>query len=174
MSFTVWLTGLPGAGKTTLLLELCKELDRLGVRVEKLDSDYIHPGFVRPLGTEPRDREIRTRFLAFTAHNLNRHGVCCVAAATTPRIATRSELRALLENFVEVFVKCPLEVAERRDPKNLYAMARSGLIPDFTGVDSPYEEPVSPEVAINTDSESVQEGVSKICDYLVNRGYVTR
>ena len=173
MACTVWLTGLPGAGKTTLLAALGDELRSRGVPVEKLDSDYIAEGFVKHLGVGTVDRKTRTLFLGFAASRLNRHGVTCVAAATTPRAATRAELRDLIEDFVEVFVRCPLEIAQERDPKNLYAMARAGVIPDFPGVGAPYEEPVSPEIVVDAGSASVEECVSKICEYLIDRGHVT-
>jgi adenylylsulfate kinase len=173
LSFTMLLTGLPGAGKTTLLAALSEEMERRGNPVVRLDSDNIPWVFVKHLGAGEKNREIRVRFLAFAAYHLNRQGVSCVLEATCPRAETRRELRAVLDPFIEVFVRCPIEVVEQRDPKRLYAMARAGLIANFTGVDAPYEEPEFPEIVVATDGEPVDQAIFTICDYLVGRGYLT-
>ena len=174
MPFTVWLTGLPASGKTTILCALAEAIEGTGMAVERLDSDYVDPRVVKDLGTGRAARDTRARLLAFTASRLNRHGVACVAAASTPRSAVRAELRGIIGNLVEVFVSCPLSVAEERDPKGLYAIARRGLIPDFTGVGEPYEEPQHPDITVYTDREPVEQSVQRIYDHLVKGGYTSQ
>lgn len=172
MSFSVWLTGLPGAGKSTLGQALAEDLKHSGLVVERLDSDRMDAGVVANLGTDRRSRELRARILAFAAARLNDHGVACVIAATAPRIEVRAQLRRIIRRFVEVHVSCPLSVAETRDPKGLYALARRGLLQEFTGIGEPYEEPETPDVVVYTDRERVEECVGRIHTCLAMKGLV--
>ncbi len=172
-AFTVWLTGLPGSGKTTLRKALAAALGAAGLAVEELDSDELPPEAAGSLGREPRDREIRARLLAYAAWRLNRRGISCAVAAVVPWAAVRTELRSLLPGYVEVWVKCRPDTAERRDPQGLYALARSGRLRGFTGVDESYEQPVAPDLVIDTDTATIGQGVESIRACLRERGYLT-
>ncbi len=165
----IWLTGLSGAGKTTLGCALEEQLRREGRRVELLDGDTVRKHLCRGLGFSREDRDENIRRIAFVASLLARHGVIPIVAAISPYRAAREEARALIGNFIEVWVNAPLEVCEMRDPKGLYRKVRAGLIPGFTGIDDPYEPPPAPEVECRTDIESVGESVEKIARELVKR-----
>ncbi|WP_291495688.1 adenylyl-sulfate kinase [Desulfocurvus sp.] len=170
MSFTLWFTGLSGAGKTTLSRCVYLELRRRGLAAELLDGDIIRTNFSSELGFSRRDRDVNVRRIGFVSHLLNRHGVVSVVAAIAPYALARAQNRELLENYVEVFVNCPLEVTERRDVKGLYARARAGQISNFTGVSDPYEEPRTPEVTCFTDREDVATSVGRVLEYLQDKG----
>ncbi len=165
----IWLTGLSGAGKTTLGCALAERLGREGRRVELLDGDTVRKHLCRGLGFSREDRDENIRRIAFVASLLARHGVIPIVAAISPYRAAREEARALIGNFIEVWVNAPLEVCEMRDPKGLYRKARAGLIPGFTGIDDPYEPPSSPEVECRTDMETIGESVEKIVRELITR-----
>jgi adenylylsulfate kinase len=166
MSFTLWFTGLPGSGKTTLSRQVFLKLSEKNLRAELLDGDVIRANFAQKLGFSRRDRDINVRHLGLLSLLLNRNGVISLVAAIAPYAATREQNRQLLESYVEVFCQCPLEVAERRDEKGLYARARAGKIPKFTGISDPYEEPRSPDIVVHTDRESIDESVARIINYL--------
>ena len=165
----IWLTGLSGAGKTTLGCALEERLRGEGRRVELLDGDTVRKHLCRGLGFSREDRDENIRRIAFVASLLARHGVVPIVAAISPYRTAREEARALIGDFIEVYVNAPLEVCEMRDPKGLYRKARAGLIPGFTGIDDPYEAPAAPEVECRTDVESVGESVEKIVRELVKR-----
>jgi len=172
MSFTLWFTGLSGAGKTTLSRCVFLELRRRGLAAELLDGDIIRTNFSSELGFSRHDRDVNVRRIGFVSHLLNRHGVISVVAAIAPYAQARAQNRELLENYVEVFVDCPLEVTERRDVKGLYARARAGQIANFTGVSDPYEAPVDAEIVCHTDREDVAASVGKVVDALEGCGLV--
>ena len=174
MSFTLWFTGLSGAGKTILSRKVFFELRERGLKGEHLDGDIIRANFSQELGFSQRDRDINVRRIGFVSHLLNKHGVISVVAVIAPYAAARRQNRQLIENYVEVFVHCPLSVAESRDVKGLYAKARAGVIPNFTGVSDPYEEPVEPDLEVRTDLNSVDECYAQIIDHLESRGLVPR
>ena len=166
MSFTVWLTGLPASGKTTLARRLEQELDRHGTAVQLLDSDEISPRIERHLTACAADRDTRARMLALSASLLNENAIACVVASTSPSKETRRDIAEVIDNYIEVFVSCPLSVAEERDPKGLYKMARRGIIDDFTGIGASYDEPVNPAITVDTANETIEECVSKILNSL--------
>ena len=166
MAFTLWIMGLPGSGKTTISKRVSEIIKGQGLKVELLDSDIVRSHFGKILKPCAMDRNINERCIAFVSHLLNRNNIISVAAATSPLSETRKENRKLIHNYIEVFCKCPIEVVESRDPKGLYRMARAGFIPDFTGVDKPYEEPESADIIVHTDAETVEESVAKILNYL--------
>ncbi len=170
--FTVWLTGLSGAGKSTIAQALAPLLRERGLRVEVLDGDAVREHLSKGLGFSKEDRDTNIRRIGFVAHLLARNGVAVITAAISPYRATRDEVRALIGDFVEVYVRCSLEEAARRDVKGLYARALRGEIPNFTGVSDPYEEPLNPEVVVDTERETVQESVARILRVLEERGYV--
>jgi len=172
MSFTIWFTGLSGAGKTTLSSRVYLELKRRSLAAEWIDGDIIRANFSQELGFSKRDRDINVRRIGFVSHLLSKNGVISVVAAIAPYAEARRANRSLIGRYVEVFCSCPLEVVEKRDVKGLYARARRGEIPNFTGVSDPYEPPEEPEVVVHTDRETPGESVSRILSYLERNGLV--
>lgn len=172
MSFTLWFTGLSGAGKSTLSRKVYYELRRRGLAAELLDGDLIRNNFGQELGFSKKDRDINVRRIGFVSHLLNKHGVISVVAAIAPYQDARQANRKLIEDYVEAFVNCPLEVTEKRDPKGLYAKARTGEIPHFTGVSDPYEAPELPEIEIRTDRDSVEGCYCQIIRSLERSGRI--
>jgi adenylylsulfate kinase len=172
---TIWFTGLSGAGKTTISGLLVEQLRRRGLgRIEVLDGDEVRTHLSAGLGFSREDRDTNIRRIAFVAHLLTRNGVTVITAAISPYRETRDYARKLIGDFIEVHVKCPLEVCVERDVKGLYKKALRGDIPQFTGVSDPYEEPLDPEVVIETDRESAGEGAGRIIRALEARGYLAR
>jgi bifunctional enzyme CysN/CysC len=173
-SAVVWFTGLSGAGKSTIANALERELHALGCHTVLLDGDNVRHGLNRDLGFTDADRVENIRRVAEVARLMVDAGLIVLVSFISPFRAERSSARALVgENeFAEVYVETPLEVAEQRDPKGLYRKARAGGLPHFTGIDSPYEAPESPEVRIDTVAASVRESVSRIVGHLRATGIV--
>jgi adenylylsulfate kinase len=176
--FTLWLTGLSGAGKTTIAVDLVTELKSRGVAVEVLDGDEIRTNLSQGLGFSKADRDTNIRRIGYVSRLLARNGVGVLSAAISPYRAIRDEVRKNIQEdgteFIEVFVKCPIEVLVERDVKGLYKKALAGEIKEFTGVSDPYEEPHTPDVTVETDRESVTESVFKIIRELERRGFGNR
>lgn len=170
--FTLWFTGLSGAGKTTVAVALAKELQAHGMKVERLDGDVVRQGLTRDLGFSKEDRDKNIERVTFVAKLLSRNGVAVLAAFISPYRATRDMVRRETTNFIEVFVNAPLEVCVQRDVKGMYAKAFAGEIKDFTGVSDPYEEPLNPEITLNTHLETLEESVAKCLAYLQEHGYL--
>ena len=170
--FGVWLTGLPASGKTTIARALEKALRRRGLRVEVLDGDEVRRNLSPDLGFTRKDRETHARRVAYVAKLLVRNGVAVIVGLISPYRNFREHARKQIGNFVEVWVRCPLEECIRRDPKGLYEKAMRGEINDLTGIQDPYEEPLNPEVTVDTSKESVEESVNKIIKKLENLGYL--
>lgn len=170
--FTVWLTGLSGAGKSTISQQLAAELERRECHVEVLDGDDVRKNLSKGLGFSREDRDINIARIAFVASLLVRHGAAVITAAISPYAEARSQARTRIGAFVEVYVHCSLEELLRRDVKGLYRKALSGQIEHFTGISDPYEEPLSPEVVVDTEHETVDESVEKILTALEMHGYV--
>lgn len=170
----LWLTGLSGSGKTTIAKGLERKLKENGCLVEVLDGDVIRTNLSKGLGFSREDREINMRRIGFVANLLSRNGVVVIVAAISPYRAIRDELRRTTENFVEVYVNAPLEVCEDRDVKGLYAMARSGEIRAFTGIDDPYEEPLNPEIVCYTSQESIKKSIAKVIVELERLDYIEK
>lgn len=160
--FTLWFTGLSGSGKTTLSQKVEEVLLERGVRVEVLDGDVVRTNLSKGLGYSKEDRDINIRRIGFVCHLLTRNEVVAIAAAISPYQSVRDENRKLIGSYVEVFCKCPLPVLKDRDPKGLYEKAEKGEIRNLTGVDDPYEEPLSPEILVETDKETVEQSINKI------------
>jgi sulfate adenylyltransferase/3'-phosphoadenosine 5'-phosphosulfate synthase len=169
--FVVWLTGLSGAGKTTMAQAVAARVRASGRAVQILDGDHLRKNLNHGLGFSRADRDTNIRRIAYVAKLLSENGIVVVVAAISPYRAIRDEARAQLKRFVEVYVKCTLEELVRRDTKGLYARAQRGEISNFTGVSDPYEEPLIPEVTLNTDVDSVRECVDKIMTGLDRAGY---
>ncbi len=173
--FTVWFTGMSGAGKTTLAHRLVGALKARGVkRIELLDGDVIRTNLSKGLGFSKEDRDTNIRRIGWVCEVLTRNDVVAVASAISPYREVRDEVRQQIGRFVEVYVKCPVDVLIDRDVKGLYKKALAGEIQNFTGISDPYEEPANPEVVVETDKESIDESLSKILLALEELGYIPR
>ena len=170
----VWLTGLSGAGKTTLARAISNKLAGEGLFVETLDGDEVRENLSRGLGFSKEDRNINVRRIGFVARLLARNGVTVLASVISPYSQARNDVRRMVEDdgsrFVEVFIRCPLDVLVARDVKGLYEKALAGEIAHFTGVSDPYEEPVSPDLVIDSAIESVEMSAMKILSHLSELG----
>jgi len=168
----IWLTGLSGAGKSTLAQALSARLTATGRRVETLDGDEVRENLSRGLGFSQQDRETNIRRIGFVARLLARNGVVVLGAAISPYRQSRGDVRRSIESeglrFVEVFVRCPIETLIGRDVKGLYAKALSGEVKQFTGISDPYEEPLEPEIVVDTSEESIEESTAKILGHVLN------
>ncbi|MDE3841193.1 adenylyl-sulfate kinase [Bacillus methanolicus] len=173
-SFVIWFTGLSGSGKSTVANELAKELYKNGISNYVLDGDNIRHGLNKDLGFSEEDRKENIRRIGEVAKLFVDSGQVVLTAFISPFKEDRKLVRNLLEEdeFIEVYVKCPIEVCENRDPKGLYQKARNGLIKNFTGIDSPYEEPENPEIVLETDRYSIEECVEQLITYLTKRNFI--
>ena len=169
---TMLFTGLSGSGKTTISKAVAEELKKRGYQVERLDADIIRQNLSKGLGFSKEDRDENIRRVGFVCHLMSRNGIIAIMANIAPYISVREEIRQRIGNFMEIYVKCPVEICETRDIKGLYAKARAGEIKGFTGVDDPYEEPQAPEVVCETDKESIEESVQKVLDTMEQLGYI--
>ncbi len=169
----LWFTGLSGSGKSTLSQLLAARLRELGARVEVLDGDIVRTLLCHGLGFSREDREENIRRIGFVCELLARNGVIAIAAAISPYRASRDELRQRITNFVEIYMNCPLEVLIQRDVKGLYKKALSGEITGFTGISDPYEPPLSPEVTIDSSSDSLESSVAIILQRLGELGIIS-
>ena len=170
----IWLTGLSGAGKTTLASVLRNELTAAGLRVETLDGDEVRENLSRGLGFSKEDRDTNVRRIGFVARLLARNGVIVLASAISPYRQSRDDVRQWVEGdgarFVEVFVRAPLAVLVERDVKGLYKKALAGEIKNFTGVSDPYEDPLAPDVVVDSSAETVEESAARVLDYMLETG----
>jgi adenylyl-sulfate kinase len=158
----VWLTGLPCSGKTTLGRAVSQCLTDWSLKSVLLDGDEVRARLWPELGFTRLERNQNVQRFGHLAGMLSSHGIIAVVSAVSPYRTSRDEMRGKAARFIEVFVNCPLEVCEARDVKGMYAKARAGELPGFTGVSSPYEPPFHPDVECRTDLETVGESVVKI------------
>jgi adenylyl-sulfate kinase len=171
--FTLWLTGLSGAGKSTIAGAVAERLRADGAAVEVLDGDEVREHLSKGLTFSREDRDTNVRRIAYVAKLLCRNGVAVITAAISPYRSTRDEARREIgDGFVEVYVNASLETCMRRDVKGLYEKAVAGAITAFTGVSDPYEPPVTPDVEVNTERESIEESVERVLDTLRRRGFL--
>ncbi|MEY2856358.1 MAG: hypothetical protein RLZZ74_667 [Cyanobacteriota bacterium] len=168
----VWFTGFSGAGKSTIADALTEKLKSEGYQLEVLDGDVIRENLTKDLGFSKEDRDTNIRRIGFVAELLARNGVIVLVPVISPYRNLREEMRAKINNFLEVFVNAPISVCEERDVKGLYKQVRAGKIKQFTGIDDPYEPPTNPEVECRTDLEELSESVDKIFTKLQESGYL--
>lgn len=160
--WVIWLTGLPAAGKTTIASRLHGILRSKGIRAEHLDGDEIRKVLSAGLGFSRQDRDANIQRVGYLCQLLSRNGVTAIVSAVSPYREARDRVRASVGKFLEVYVKCSLEVCERRDPKGLYKKAREGTLLGVTGVSDPYEEPLAPEAVVETEKDSAEQCAAKI------------
>jgi len=170
---TLWFTGLSGAGKTTLARMIETELRNRGHKVEVLDGDVVRTNLSKGLGFSKEDRDTNIRRIGFVCNLLARNDVVAIAAAISPYRDIREEVRRDTTRFVEVFVKCPIDVLAERDVKGLYKKAMAGEIKHFTGIDDPYEEPLAPDILVETDKEIPEQSAARIIARLEALQYIT-
>lgn len=174
-SFTLWFTGISAAGKSTLATATERVLHERGCHTYTLDGDNIRHGLNKDLGFSHQDRTENVRRIGEVAGLLRTCGIINLVAFISPYRSDRQVARELSAGdgtFIEVFVDCPVEVCEQRDPKGIYKKAREGIIKEFTGISAPYEEPESPEIHLHTDKSSMEECVQRIIDYLIENRYI--
>ena len=171
--FTVWFTGLSGSGKSTIAEMLYHEFQARGLKTEILDGDVVRQNLSKGLGFSKEDRDTNIMRIGFVANLLTRNGVAAICCPISPYKETRDANRALIGNFVEVYVHATIEeLAENRDPKGLYKKALAGEIKGFTGVDDPYEAPEQPELVLDTMVESPQRSLQRTLTKLQELGYL--
>ncbi|MFW9889870.1 MAG: adenylyl-sulfate kinase [Candidatus Thorarchaeota archaeon] len=169
--FCIWLTGLSASGKTTIAQGLLKDL-RNKRHIEAMDGDEIRRGLSRDLGFSKEDRNEHNHRVIFCSKLLARNGVIVVVALISPYRETRAYAKEEIPNMMEVFVNAPIDVCIERDPKGLYKRALAGEIKQFTGIDDPYEEPLSPDLIVETDKETPEESVRKIIEKAKAMGFL--
>lgn len=170
----VWITGLSGAGKTTLALAAERALFSRGCRVFVLDGDKVRNGLCADLGFSLPERSENIRRIGEVARLFHEAGQIVLVSAISPLQADRDRARALIPSpyFLEVYCRCPLAVCEERDPKGLYRKARAGLLPEFTGISSPYEAPAAPDVLVDSAESSVEQEVARLLAELERRDII--
>lgn len=169
---TIWFTGLPCSGKTTIADRVAEVLREKGHNVERLDGDIVRKGLTSDLGFSKEDRDENIKRVTFVAKLLTRNGVKVLATFVSPYIERRRKTREEIGEFMEVYVRCPVDECMKRDVKGMYRKALAGEITGFTGVDDPYEEPPNPELILDTDKETVEESVQKVLEKMKSLGYL--
>jgi len=163
---------LPCAGKTTLGNEICKRLSAVGIQAEMLDGDEIRKELSRDLGFSQKDRKLNNERIIFVSKLLVRNHVPTLVAFVSPLNEIREMARERIKHVILVYVQTSLEECMQRDIKGMYKKALAGEIKEFTGIDSPFEEPVDPEITIKTEYEKIDESADKIWRYLIKEGYI--
>ncbi|MGN7297419.1 adenylyl-sulfate kinase [Ferdinandcohnia sp. SAFN-114] len=173
-SFILWFTGLSGAGKSTLAVEIERELFRRDIQCFLLDADNIRHGLNKDLRFSAEDRAENIRRIGEVSKLFVGAGIIPIVASISPYHADRTMVRSLVNegDFIEIYVKCPIEECERRDPKGLYKKTRDGEIQNFTGINSPYEVPVNPEITVETNKLSIRDATITILQYLQDNDYI--
>jgi len=171
-SAILWFTGLSGSGKSSLANAVNAVLFERGLATYVLDGDNVRHGLCKDLGFSDTDREENIRRIGEVAKLFLDAGLITLTAFVSPFQADRAQARALVADtdFIEIYCAADLAVCEGRDPKGLYAKARAGVIKDFTGISSPYEQPQAPELRVDTGSQTLQESATQVIDYLVDKG----
>jgi adenylylsulfate kinase len=170
----LWFTGLSGSGKSTIANALEVKLHKMNKHTYLLDGDNIRMGLNNDLGFSNEDRVENIRRIGEISKLFVDSGTMVLTAFISPFCSDRELVRDIVDHdeFVEIYIDTPLEVCENRDPKGLYKKARAGKIPNFTGIDSPYESPKSPEIHLKTNNLSIDDSIDIIIDYLQIQGYL--
>lgn len=172
-SAVIWFTGLSGSGKSTIAIALESRLNQLGKLSYLLDGDNVRLGLCADLGFSAADRKENNRRVSHLAKLFWDANVLTLVSFISPFRQERDTARALVgADFVEIFVDTPIAVCEQRDPKGLYAKARKGTIPEFTGISSPYEPPLQPEITLHSDQEPLEQSVERILAFLKQRNFI--
>jgi adenylyl-sulfate kinase len=169
---TLWFTGLPCSGKSAVADRVAERLKDRGYRVERLDGDILRQSLTRDLGFSKEDRDENISLVTFVAKLLTRNDVFVLTSFISPYRDVRARSRQEIGRFLEVYTKCSLEECMRRDVKGMYKKAMEGKIKEFTGVSDPYEEPVDPEILLETDKETLEESAAKILAKMRELGYL--
>ena len=170
--FVIWLTGLPASGKTTIAGVLQVKLRELGLKVELFDGDEVRRQLSPDLGFSKQDREIHAKRVLYLCKLLARNGIIAIVSLISPYRSFRAIARQEIGHFIEVYVKCSVETCIKRDPKGLYKKALSGEMNDMTGIQDPYEEPINPEVILDTESQNPKQSAENILEALGELTYV--
>jgi adenylylsulfate kinase len=170
--FVAWIEGLPVSGKSTLSLALRQRMEAAGFRVEVLDGDEVRAMFSPELGFSRKDREFHARRVSYVARMLARNGVVVLVAMITPYETSRQAARATVgERFTEIWLRCPVEVCRKRDTKGVYGTGGAGH-GKITGIDDPFEEPLNPDLVVDTSAEPPDQSAQRILAHLTAKGYL--
>ncbi len=170
--FTLWFTGVVCSGKSVLADALADDLKKRGMKVERLDGDIVRKSLTRDLGFSDEDRRKNIERVTFVAKLLTRNGVAVLASFISPFNDIREYSRKEIGTYILIYVKCPIEVCEQRDVKGMYAKARAGEIKQFTGIDSPFEEPDKADIIVDTSKQTIEESKQVILKALGKMGYL--
>ena len=168
----LWFTGLSGSGKSTLSRLIENELRDRDLNVEVLDGDEVRENLSKGLGFSKEDRDTNIRRIGYVARLLSRNGTITITAAISPYAEVRNQCRSMCGNFVEIHTDCSIEELTRRDVKGLYAKALAGEIKNFTGISDPYEAPESPEIRVNSETQTAEESLEVILKWLEENGTI--
>lgn len=170
----LWFTGLSGSGKSTIANEVENQLNRMGYHTYLLDGDNIRYGLNKDLGFSDKDRSENIRRISEVAKLFVDAGIIAITAFISPFMKDRQQAKEIIgnDNFIEVFIDTPFEECAKRDPKGLYEKALNGKIKNFTGLDSPYEKPLNPDIYVNTLEYNIEESAKKIVEFLKNKGFI--
>lgn len=173
--FVAWVEGIPCSGKTTIAHAVAERIRLDGRRAEVLDGDEVRQMFSMDLGFTRKDREAQARRVSYVAQILARNDVAVVVALITPYETSRQAARAIIgDRFTEIWLRCPVEVCRERDPKGLYRGSPALHGGKLTGVDDPFEEPLNPDLIVDTETYSVESATRKVLDHLEERGFLSR
>ena len=170
--FVIWITGLPGSGKTTIAQRLLRELKTKELPVELFDGDEVRRNLSKGLGFSKEDRDTHNKRIIYVCKLLTRNGVNAIVSLISPYRSTRAYARENLPKFVEVYLNCSIKECIRRDPKGLYKKALAGEITNMTGIQDPYEEPLNPEVLLDTENDNSRNNVAKVIRKLEEFSYI--
>jgi len=171
--FIIWLTGFSGSGKTTIANKIQQELKGRGLKVESFDGDEVRKNLSKGLGFSKEDRDTHNKRVIYVAKLLARNGVNSIISLISPYRSTRAYARENLPKFVEVYLKCSIKECIKRDPKGLYKKALAGEITNMTGIQDPYEEPINPELMLDTEHDSVHSNLKNLLKKLEELKYIS-
>jgi adenylylsulfate kinase len=172
IGFTLWFTGLPCSGKSSIADGVFRLIKDRNLNVERLDGDIIRKNLWRELGFSKEDRNENIRRVVYLAKMLARHGIITITSFISPYQELRDYARQQIGDFVEIYVKCPINICMQRDTRDMYRDALAGKIKNFTGISDPYEEPPNPEILIESDKESLEESIEKVISGITKLGYI--